>query len=291
MEKIDRLGWADGFTFSCFGVPIGIRANQRDFCQSLRSVLPPGHRPLSSSTVQRLYSLVVGGSHQERGVRHLNILYDGAQRLCRERELSPVLKILEAQIRRAVAEMAPRRVFVHAGVIEHRGRAIVIPGPSMSGKSTLVSELIKLGATYYSDEYAVLDDKGMVSPFAKPISLRVPGTYNATDYDIAHFGATVGVKSVPIGLVAITRYAEGAKWRPRRLSPGQGALAMLSHSVAARRQPRRVMVAINRALEKAEVIKGVRGEASEVAQQMLEALGRTFDASSEDGSFMGIQQT
>ncbi len=272
MEKIDRLGWADGYTFSCFGVRIGIRANQSDFCRTLNSVLPPGSRPSSSSTVERLFSLVVGGQQQERGVRRLNILYEGALRLCRERELSPVLKILEVQIRHAVAEMAPRRVFVHAGVIEHRGRAIVIPGPSMSGKSTLVSELIKLGATYYSDEYAVLDDKGMVSPFAKPLSLRAPGTYKATDYDIAEFGATAGVKPVPVGMVAITRYGEGAKWRPRRLSPGQGALAMLSHSVAARRQPRRVIGTLRRALDGARVVKGIRGEASEVAQQMLEVM-------------------
>ena len=274
MEKIDRLGWADGFTFSSFGVRIGIRINQRDFRQSLQSVLPPGHRPSSSSTVERLFSLVVGGPHQQRGVRRFNLLYDGALRLCRERELSPVLKILEVQIRRAIAEMAPRRIFVHAGVIEHGGQAIVIPGPSMSGKSTLIFELIKLGATYYSDEFAVLDDKGMVSPFAKPLSLRAPGTYDATDYDIAQFGATAGVKSVRVGIVAVTKYVEGAKWRPRKLSPGQGALAMLSHSVAARREPQRVIGTLHRTLAGAQIFKGTRGEASEVAQQMLEVMDR-----------------
>ncbi len=272
MEKIDRLGWADGFTFSSFGVRIGIRVNEPGLGEALKSLMPPGHRPSSSSSVQRLFSLVVGGSSQERGVRRFNILYDGALRLCRERELSPVLKILKVQIRHAVAEMAPRRVFVHAGVIAHRGRAIMIPGSSMSGKSTLVYEVLKLGATYYSDEYAVLDNNGMVSPFAKPISLRAPGTFNATDYDIAEFGATVGAKPVPLGMVAITKYGKGAKWRPRRLSPGQGALAMLSHSVAARRQPGRVIATLSRALAGAQVLKGIRGEASEVAQQMLEVI-------------------
>jgi hypothetical protein len=45
---------------------------------------------------------------------------------------------------------------------------------SYSGKTTLVSELIRAGATYYSDEYAVIDERGRVhaisaaagSPFA-----------------------------------------------------------------------------------------------------------------------------
>jgi len=280
MDRVDRLGWADGFTFSSFGVRIGIRVNQPKLGAALESVLPPGHRPSSSSAVQRLYSLVIGGSRQERGMGRVNILYDGAQRVCREYELAAVLKILEAQIRRAVAEMAPRRVFVHAGVIEHRGRAIVIPGSSMSGKSTLVSELIKLGATYYSDEFAVLDEKGMVAPFAKPLSLRAPGSFDATDYGVEHFGAAIGVKSVPIGLVAITRYAPGTKWRPRRLSAGNGALGLLAHSVAARREPRRVLGTLHRALGGAEIVKGARGEASEVAEQLLEALERATDASS-----------
>jgi hypothetical protein len=277
MDKIDRLGWADGLMFSSFGVRIGIRVNQPDFGRSLEGLLPPGHKATSSSAVNRLYSLVVGGSPQERGVRRLNILYDGAQRLARERDLAPVLKVLEAQIRRTVAEMAPRRVFVHAGVVELRGRAIVIPGPSMSGKSTLVSELIRRGATYYSDEYAVLDDKGFVYPFAKPISLRLPGSFEGINWEVEQFGATTGVKSVPIGLVAITRYEAGAKWRPRKLTPGQGALALLSHSVAARRQPGRVMGSLRRALGATLILKGVRGEASELAQQLLETLEQAPD--------------
>ena len=272
------MGWADGFAFSSFGVNIGIRANQSGLCKAMQSVLPPGHRRASAGALARLYSLVIGPSHQNGDTDRINILYDGAQRLCRECELAPILKVLEAQIRRAVAEMAPRRVFVHAGVIEHRGRALVIPGSSMSGKSTLVAELIKLGATYYSDEFAVLDEKGMVAPFAKALSLRKPGSFDATDYDVRHFGAEVGMKSVPIGMVAVTRYAAGGKWRPRAMTPGQGALAMLSHAVAARRQPGRVIGTLNRAVASARVVKGIRGEASEAASMLLEALEAVNDA-------------
>jgi hypothetical protein len=289
MEKVDRLGWADGFTFSSFGVKIGIRSNQPGLTEALHSVLPPGHRPSSSSAVQRLYSLVIGGSQPRGGARRLNILYDGAQRLCREPELGPVLKILETQIRRAVAQMAPRRVFVHAGVVAHRGRAIIIPGASLSGKSTLVSELIKLGATYYSDEFAVLDHHGRVTPFAKPLSLRAPGCYEGSDYAVEHFGASVGVKAIPIGLVVITRYVEGAKWRPQGLSVGQGALAMLANAITAREQPRRVLGALQRGLEKASIVKGIRGEASAVAAQILGEMA-TFDASSAVAGFSDVRQ-
>src|SRR6202030_3024927 len=176
MENLDRAGWADALRFTSFGVRIGIRVNKPKFGDSLERVLPPGYKATRSTAVHRMYSLVVGEPRSEREPHRLNVLYDGAERLIRKRELAPVLKVLETEIRHRVAEMAPRRVFVHAGVVEYRGRAIVIPGPSMSGKSTLVSELIRHGATYYSDEYAVLDEKGLVHPFAKSLSVRKPGT-------------------------------------------------------------------------------------------------------------------
>jgi hypothetical protein len=170
--------------------------------------------------------------------------------------------------------MATRRVFIHAGVVAWQGRAIVIPGASMSGKSTLIAELIRSGATYYSDEFAVLDDKGLVHPFAKPLSLRQPGSFNAIDYGVEHFGATAGVRPVPIGLVAIAHYTAGAKWRLRKITSGQGALALLSHAVAARLKPRRVIGTLRHALAPALILKGARGEASAAARQLLEVIDR-----------------
>jgi len=272
MDEIDGAPWADAAMFTSFGVRIGIRVNQSNVLGLLDGMLPPGCSPSSARSAHRLYSLIVGGSGQEGGIGRDNLLYDGEERLAKMPELAPVLKLLEINLRHTVAEMAPRRVFVHAGVVEHRGRAIVIPGSSMAGKSTLVSELIKKGATYYSDEYAVLDEKGLVYPFPKPVSLRTQGSFEAIDYDVDLFGATTGVKPVPIGLVVIARYSAGARWRPRTLTQAQGVLALLSHSIAARRDPRRVMSSLRRALASALVIKGMRGEASGLAEHLLERL-------------------
>src|SRR5271166_4764715 len=115
MEKIDGLGWADGIAVNCFGVRIGIRTTRMGFARSLEPLLPRRFKPTSSQTVEQLYSLVVGGPGPRANVQRLNVLYRGAQRLAREREISPVLRILQTEIRQAVAESAPRRVFVHAG--------------------------------------------------------------------------------------------------------------------------------------------------------------------------------
>jgi predicted ATPase len=44
-----------------------------------------------------------------------------------------------------VATEAPRRVFVHAGVVGWKGQAILVPGRSYSGKTTLIAALMKAG--------------------------------------------------------------------------------------------------------------------------------------------------
>ena len=69
-----------------------------------------------------------------------------------------------SRIELLVAAALPDRVAVHAGVVAFAGRAVVIPGPSHSGKSTLVQALVEAGATYLSDEFALLDEAGRVWP-------------------------------------------------------------------------------------------------------------------------------
>jgi hypothetical protein len=272
MQPLDCLTWADGLAFSSFGVRIGIRVNQPGFRATLLDALPPGAAIIPAGPVHQRYSLIVNGTHQPDGNGPLHMLYEGSERLARQRDLAPVLKFLEARLRRTVAERAPRRVFVHAGVVAHRGRAIVIPGATMSGKSTLVCEFIKRGATYYSDEYAVLDAKGMVYPFAKPLSIRKPGAFDSIDYAAEHFGASIGVKPILVAMVVITHYVAGAKWRPRTLTQGQAALLLMAHAIAARRAPGRVMQSLRNAAEHARMLKGVRGEASDTVEKLLELL-------------------
>ena len=74
------------------------------------------------------------------------------------------LTMLESQIQGHIALDATEFVFIHAGVVADGGRAIVIPGLSFSGKTTLVRALVEAGAVYYSDEFAALDENGRVLP-------------------------------------------------------------------------------------------------------------------------------
>jgi len=269
MAKLDRLGWADGISFLSYGVRIGVRVNKPGALDLVLNYLPPGWKPASSPVVERLYSLIVGGDGPRPNVRRFNLLYAGIVRMAKSVDLAQILESLESDVQFHVAQVARRKVFVHAGVVGWQGRAILIPGRSFSGKSTLVAELVRAGATYYSDEYAVLDARGRVHPFARPLAMRENGTGRMKKYSVEEMGGLRGTKPLPVGLVVVSKYKAGARWRPRQLSPGQGALALLDNTVCARQQPEMALATIKQ-LWQAPVLKGVRGEARAVVDFILD---------------------
>jgi hypothetical protein len=270
MEKIDRLGWAAGIAFTAYGLSVGIRVSDRRVLDRVKGLLPPGWKPAAKPTVRRLYSLIAGGPTRRPGVRRFNILYSDAARLLRSHDLEETLGQLELDLELYIADRAPRRTFVHAGVVGWNGQAIVIPGRSFSGKSSLVKALVKAGASYYSDEFAVLDERGRVHPYPTPLAMRAGQDGGPiTKYRAEELGGVMGVGPLPVGLVLFTRYADGTRFRPRPLSAGRAVLELLAHTLPARRRPARVLDALTQAVARALLLRGTRGEAEETARQIL----------------------
>lgn len=272
MAKIDRLGWAAGLSFVSYGVRVGIRVNRPEALETLSDYLPPGWRRTTRDVVERLYSIIIGGKSARPGVRSFNLLYADAGRIARSLRLDEVLDTFEDNLKLFVAEAARARVFVHAGVVGWKGKAIVIPGRSFTGKTTLVAELVRQGATYYSDEYAVLDERGCVHPFLRPLSIRDASSGKVERVSAASLGGESGGKPLPVGLVVVSNYRKGARWRPRKLTAGEGALAMFANTIPARRQPGAALIALREAMPQAQILKGVRGEAREMADSILREL-------------------
>ncbi|MBC8029359.1 MAG: hypothetical protein H7Z16_04550 [Pyrinomonadaceae bacterium] len=270
MKKVDRLGWAVGFSLKSYGVRIGIRSNDPAVLHRVCQHLPHDWEKTPSPIVERVYSILVGGAGPRANVRRFNLLYGDHLQLARSVELDDVLDRFESDLRLFVAELARHRVFVHAGVVGWKGKAIVIPGRSYSGKSTLVAALVRAGATYYSDEYAVFDSRGRVHPFAKPLELREEGEYAQTKVSVGELGGHCGTKPLPVGLVLMTQFKRGSRWRPRKLTAGKGVLELLFNTVSARRNPERAMATLHRVAAKAAVLKGVRGNATELVTAILE---------------------
>ncbi len=272
MVKVDRLGWADGIAFRAYGLRVGVRVTHARVMPQVLELLPPGWKPAASPIVDYLYSLVIGGPTPNSRIERLSLAYVDAGRLARSKDLEVVLKHFESDLQLTVAENARGRVFVHAGVVRWKKKAIVIPGMSMTGKTTLVTKLIEAGATYYSDEYAVLDEQGYVHPFPRPLGLREEGKFETQRVDVESIGGVRGAKPLPVRLVISTKYVPGARWRPRRLTTGRGVLELLANTVSARSQTKLAIATLPKAIKSAEILKGVRGEADDVIEFILEKM-------------------
>jgi hypothetical protein len=270
MLKLDRLGWTAGLTFRSYGVRFGVRADSTAALERLAEFLPPGTVEAAPGIVERLYSIRTGaGVAARRGLRRFQLLYADHVRLARTADAEELFERFESDVRLAVAAAARRRVFVHAGVVGWRGRAVVIPGRSFSGKTTLTAELLKAGAIYYSDEFAVLDSEGRVHPYAKPLAVR-GACGRQTKVAAFEFGGRGATKPLPVGLVVVSEFREGARFRPRALTSGLGSLALLANTVPARRRPAEVLETLERVVRGATVLRGARGEAAEAARSILE---------------------
>lgn len=282
MKKVDRLGWTGGFALKSYGVRIGVRSNDAAALDRACKYLPAGWQYSSTPLVDRIYSIMAGsGSPRARA----SVLYGDHLRIARSTNLQDVFQRFESDLRLFVGEFARHRVFVHAGVVGWKGKAIVIPGRSYSGKSTLVAALVRAGATYYSDEYAVFDAKGLVHPFAKPLEIRAEGEYTQARVGVGELGGKSGKKPLPVGLVLMTGYKRGATWRPRKLSPGKGVLEMLFNTVSARRSPEKALLALRQVTTQAEVLKGIRGDTSAIVDALLKRMDRIADGDSRRKSY------
>jgi HprK-related kinase A len=86
---------------------------------------------------------------------------------------SQAFPLLEWGLNWCMSAQSHQYLVIHAAVVERRGRAIILPAPQGSGKSTLCAALVARGFRLLSDELAVVDiERGTVVPLPRPISLK-----------------------------------------------------------------------------------------------------------------------
>lgn len=247
--------------FRAYGVTCAIRADRADLAPVIETALPPVFEEADASAAAVTFEV------QDRD-SSLAVLQDGAL-VGAATDPDVAAGILDMAVRARISVAAPDRIFVHAGAVAHGGRAIVIPGRSFSGKTTLVAALLARGATYLSDEYAVLDDAGLVHPYPRALGMRSNGARGGERVQPAALGVAVAGKPLPVGTIAITSYRPGARWEPQPRTSGEGALALLANTVPARTRPAEAMRAVRAAASDAAVVESERGEADDAARGLL----------------------
>lgn len=270
MTKLDALPWAGGISFVSCGVRLGVRVDDAAILDQLPRYLPPVRKRRTTPVVDHLFSICTGRGGGRRGERLAPRLYEGPRLVSRRTDLNPSMQLdlLRSRLEFHIATTAPSRLFVHAGVVEWRGQAILIPGRSRSGKTTLVAALVRAGANYYSDEFAVLDGLGRVHPWARPLRIRRPGLLPES-HPVETLGGRAGQRSLRVGLIVVTAYRAGARWQPRVLSPGQALLALVENTLIARSRPDLALKILARAVHGARALKSWRDEAEALAAMLL----------------------
>jgi len=266
-SKTPKGDFKHHFNIESFGVKIGLSTNSAEALEAVKKALAiylPDCFKVIEETVAEHNFLFVWGK------RERDTLYKNGEKLMNRENRETSVDSVASQIRLTVAEFAVGCVFIHSGVIAWNGKAVVMPGGSFRGKTSLTVALVKRGARYYSDEYAILDAECLLRPFPKMLSVRGEiDDYKQVDYPVEKFGGTAGTEKLRVGMVLITEYKEKARWNPKILSPAKGIIEVIQHTVPIRQNPQFTLEVLNKLAEDAVFVKSKRGDISKSADLIL----------------------
>jgi len=190
-----------------------------------------------------------------------NCLYDGETLWAQEEDLESLRHRLQQLVQMRLTAEATGFVFVHAGVVKWGEGALVIPGPSRAGKSTLVLELVRAGAGFLSDEFAVIDPQGLVQAYPRPLWQRLSKTRKRC-WTLDELGWS-SCGPLPVRNLLLTRYLAGARWNPVELELEQSLDEIWKEVRYPSCRPG-VRDWLRRAFVGARRLKGVRGEVADL---------------------------
>jgi hypothetical protein len=271
-------------TILSFGVRVGVDCADPSLAESIIARFPPGWKETTGTALDRSYSILPEAAGRRARAMIVDSS-DGPALHCSRcpwanthaahpcsgpppfATIDELLDWLEGDLHLYVASRARGYVFVHAGAVVWHDVAIVLPGCSFSGKSTLVTALIAAGATGYSDEYAVFDDCGRLFAFPRPIRIRSDADRTVTRIPLP--GGTPETHPHEI-LLLFSEFRPGARWHPRRVSPATAVMQLLANTVAAQACPQSALSVLGRMAERAVAFHSWREEADRTAQSLLD---------------------
>lgn len=180
--------------------------------------------------------------------------------------LAPAWDVGWRELELQVAARSSDPVFIHAGAVAIGDQGYVLPGPSGVGKTTLVLHLVsEMGATYYSDEYALLDRDAYLHPYVRDPHVRVESGGRGIPTAITTYTDRVGEDPVRVAGVIVARRTSGEQWAPRAAEARDCALFLLDNAVGARTRTPAVMDVVAAVAESAWCVEGERDRLSEVS--------------------------
>ena len=162
---------------------------------------------------------------------------------------------------------------LYAGVVAWNDRALLLPGPSHAGKTSLVAELLRRGATYYSDEYAVIDERGSVHPYPGPLLLRDERLDQIAVLP-EECGSRAGTAPARVGWIIGLHYEPEKPWNVTAVPQSEGVLNLLQNTPHVWARTPDLLDKLQRVVETASCFSGSRGDTAAAAEEILQLVAR-----------------
>jgi HprK-related kinase A len=166
--------------------------------------------------------------------------------------LDQAFPMLEWGLNWCISAHCHQYLIFHAAVVERSGRALILPAPPGSGKSTLCAGLINRGWRLLSDELTLLDiASSRVVPVPRPVSLKNasidvirayapaavigPTVRDTTKGSVAHMrvpsdSVRRASETARPGWVVLPRYQAGAAARLTALSKARALIQLVDNA-------------------------------------------------------------
>jgi hypothetical protein len=181
-------------------------------------------------------------------------------------------KELAIRLINAIDEAVLRRLrglhAVHAGAVLIGGQALLLPGSTHAGKSSLVAELLRRGARYFSDEYALIDAKGRVHSYPRPLLLR-NGTPQQFPVLPEECNSSAADSSATVGWILLLKYQAGSTWEVAKMPQSMALLALLQNTPHTLADSPGIVGSFERAVAGAICLSGQRAEAADAVDQIM----------------------
>jgi hypothetical protein len=268
-KKLDKIQWKEHISFTSFGVNITVYFDAKGYIEQIKPFLPPFATIVEGNKSNDFsYSVITAKTSQS-----FCYIYRNGEQINKQKGNGNILSSLNVFFSTATANFAVNHgVFIHAGAVAWKNKGIIIPAGSYDGKTTLTAEFAKLGATYFSDEYAIINKNGELLPYPKTLSIRKPDEYEQKETHIDEIGGKSAEldSCVPVKLVLLAKFNKSNKtWKPKQLTQAAAVLEIMKHTFPLRTFPEIVVKNLHNLTKNAIVLKGNRGEAKEFAQLII----------------------
>lgn len=212
--------------------------------------------------------------------------------------LGPLLARLFWHINTQTLRQSSDFLLIHAGSVSTpAGDGVLLPARSGGGKTTLVTALVRSGFTYLSDEGGAVDPVSrMLYPYPRALTLKLGhadvfpelcGRVNGSEwYEGSRWihpaeirPGAVGSTPCPIRFIVAPEYRPGATTELTRITPAEGAMVLLTHSINLRRYRSRALPLAAEVARRARCYRMVSGNLDDAVRAITELTARRRRAS------------